>query len=143
MRDQLKQRRREAEALGQLSEKEYVTYVLSNILEASKNYSFLFKNSKIEFLSYFIAPDETERVNILLEKNGETTYAIPSSNVNEEDILYTPEKIADRLMGKGNEDGEIVGANLYQNFIKTMGKPLGEHLVNEQLKGLEERILSE
>jgi len=64
----------QAQIEGKKAVRQYVVQVLSNILEESKKYAFLFKDSKINFISYFIARDETEKIVIKFDENGNVIY---------------------------------------------------------------------
>ena len=70
----------QAQIGGKKAGRQYVVQILSNILEESKKYAFLFEDLKIDFISYFIAQDETEKIVIKFDENGNVNYDMPKNN---------------------------------------------------------------
>ena len=136
----------QAQIEGKKAVRQYVVQILSNILEESKKYAFLFKDSKINFISYFIARDETEKIVIKFDENGNVNYDIPR-NTRQGVKVYSPEQIADHLisMQQKKDLNEIkkLAKMLVENYLDVIKEPLGTHLANEHLKGLEQKLLAE
>ncbi len=140
MPDYLTQHKQESAEL-QKNEQEIATsyeiQVYSNTLKAAEQYRHVFPNGKINFLAIDREMDEREEIWIQFDENGKAFYNIPRKGA------FSPEQLITYLgKPKTLEQAEKNTRAFYQSFRERIKSPLGQHLAEQALQGLEEKILS-